>query len=510
MLRSGVLPEKLINEFVTFYKNEWVRRFDMERDSNVDTDNPIEQSSLLKRNKLFNAIFAKEEDYNNYIEVFKKRLATDKINLGRRIGYKDKDIIGIVDAALNGLGVDLNNDSVEYMSFCNKLLEARVNAQSIIIEHLSGNFNTEYDTDIKNKKAYLKLSELIALYEKDKSDSWANPTRFMSCHRQILHILGDISLNNIDTNTSINLREALKEYPSRLKQSDMNKPWQELSKTRNERLAPRTQHFIKCQFATLMNYAMNKNLGVVGNPAKGIAGKKPSSKKAHVPYSKDELQNLVFTLMKLNRSRFPEMFWIPLLLLYTGARSNEICMLRCDDIEQMKDIWVFNFFNRSEYQQKTKNGEDRRTPVHNQLIELGFLDYLNRQKLSGCDKLFSNLKLENGKWNVSFGKKFNGTFKKKFLKGYTDEQLHEKTLHSFRKCMTRWFIQQKSLVNLPNIKILQSIIGHYDEKEISFLIQFVKDADITIETYGGGYGEIREQNELLQKLDYGIDLTILK
>ena len=41
-------------------------------------------------------------------------------------------------------------------------------------------------------------------------------------------------------------------------------------------------------------------------------------------------------------------------------------------------------------------------------------------------------------------------------------------------------------MTVPNLSILQGIIGHFENAEISFFSQFVNDAALTINTYGGG------------------------
>ncbi len=196
----------------------------------------------------------------------------------------------------------------------------------------------------------------------------------------------------------------------------MAKPWKELALKNKKRLSERTQHYIKTAFSTLIKYAKEQDLGVRGNPAQGTAGEKPVNSEAHTPYTTNELQQLIYVLSTVNKFNTPELFWIPLLLLFTGARSNEICMLRCCDIVQMEEIWVINFKNSPEYHQGTKNGKNRTIPLHQKLIELGFLEYISSQKSYGNDRVFSKLRLDRGKWNVGFGKSYNRTFKRKFLK----------------------------------------------------------------------------------------------
>ena len=71
-------------------------------------------------------------------------------------------------------------------------------------------------------------------------------------------------------------------------------------------------------------------------------------------------------------------FWAPLIALYTGARLNEIMLLRTDGIHNVKGASVFHFRHRLAMGQelKGKAKHNRKVPVHPELIRLGILDYL--------------------------------------------------------------------------------------------------------------------------------------
>ena len=88
-------------------------------------------------------------------------------------------------------------------------------------------------------------------------------------------------------------------------------------------------------------------------------------------------------------------FWMPLLMLYSGARPNEIAQLHCDDVRQTENgTW---YFSLSDDEGKTlKTGSSRRrVPLHSELIKIGFLDFVEaRQKKNGPKepRIFSELK----------------------------------------------------------------------------------------------------------------------
>ncbi|MGB9117550.1 MAG: integrase, partial [Bradyrhizobium sp.] len=63
--------------------------------------------------------------------------------------------------------------------------------------------------------------------------------------------------------------------------------------------------------------------------------------------------------------------WVPWICAYTGARVNEITMLRPQDIDIESGIDVFRIRGDA-----TKTDEYRNVPIHDHLIKEDFLDYV--------------------------------------------------------------------------------------------------------------------------------------
>ena len=512
MIRAGVLTDEYIKQMVDKAIDDSMKMTEMARDGYVFKDS-VKQADSVKHNIFLDNVLSDSKKSKIYFGMSISVIGGLISDLALRRGDKIEHVTQYVDSCLKSDNIELDKSSPQYKRFCNEYLKGLIRGLEIHKQHEHGNYETDYDVELRNRRNYLTLQELIKLYEKDKGSTWVDASRNQSAHRQILHILGNIRLNEIDINSKVKLTESLKNYPKKISQKDMVTPWEELSKINKNRLAVRTQHFIKTAFSTLINYAKDNDLGIRGNPAKGIAGKKTVNENAHKAFTTSELQNLVNALAIVDRKKRPEMFWIPLLLLYTGARTNEVCMLRSSDIEQDNDskAWIIKFCNKPELNQRTKTQTDRRAPVHKQLISLGFIDYLKNQKKLGQERLFENLVGSRGKWNVYFGKDFNRTFKKKFLIGYTKEQLAEKDLHSFRKTMISWYMQKPEYAANPQaINTLQSIVGHFVHPSATNMLAFVKSAEMTTNVYGGGHGQVSKQNELIQELDYELDFSILK
>ncbi|MCE8510993.1 site-specific integrase [Ruegeria pomeroyi] len=88
-------------------------------------------------------------------------------------------------------------------------------------------------------------------------------------------------------------------------------------------------------------------------------------------------------------------FWMPLLMLYSGARPNEIAQLHCDDVRQTDaGIWYFSLSDEDGKTLKTGTSR-RRVPLHPELIQIGFLEFVEaRRKKNGAKepRIFSELK----------------------------------------------------------------------------------------------------------------------
>ncbi|WP_271410044.1 site-specific integrase [Pseudomonas sp. Q1-7] len=88
---------------------------------------------------------------------------------------------------------------------------------------------------------------------------------------------------------------------------------------------------------------------------------------------------------------FPYQFWLPLLALFTGGRLNELCQLESSDISQEAETGIWFVRIVSEGSKSLKNQYSRRfIPLHNELIRIGFLEFVQQAKSEGRLKLFSD------------------------------------------------------------------------------------------------------------------------
>ncbi|PLK22386.1 hypothetical protein C0V72_15225 [Porphyrobacter sp. TH134] len=140
---------------------------------------------------------------------------------------------------------------------------------------------------------------------------------------------------------------------------------------------------------------------------------------------------LIFNALAPHRQEAPQKFWVPALAAYTGARAEELCQLRTEDVIEVDGIKCLNLtrFDASgravkEKRFKNRNSE-RIVPVHDELLASGFMEFV--ESVARDQRLFPALK-PSSKGNFSHNlSKWFGRFMDSV--GLSDPAL---VFHSFR------------------------------------------------------------------------------
>lgn len=167
------------------------------------------------------------------------------------------------------------------------------------------------------------------------------------------------------------------------------------------------------------------------------------AKEARLPFDATALK-AIFTSpiyvegARPNRGAGEAAYWLPLLALYTGARLNEMGQLRPKDVVQevyldAEDVeqraWVIRIVEDERDALTLKNASsNRRVPIHQVLIDLGFLRLVDAARNSGQSRIFPDLKPDRygvvtGNWSKWFSAHLRKTC------GVIDPRM---TFHSFR------------------------------------------------------------------------------
>ena len=99
-------------------------------------------------------------------------------------------------------------------------------------------------------------------------------------------------------------------------------------------------------------------------------------------------------------------YWIPLLGLFSGARSSELCQLHTADIVKVEGVWAIDINEDAEGKTVKTKASRRQVPIHSELIRLGFLDYVEATRKGGHERLWPALALREGRPSHTFSKWF--------------------------------------------------------------------------------------------------------
>lgn len=141
------------------------------------------------------------------------------------------------------------------------------------------------------------------------------------------------------------------------------------------------------------------------NPTEGMALAKDKRKKVF-PFSTDQMnllfQSPLFTGCESDKApRFwhkagdvkvrDHRYWVPLIMLYSGARPAEIGQLSTSDIREVEQTWLMDITETADGEERKSLKTDssrREVPIHKELIRLGLLDYVETIRALGHTRLF--------------------------------------------------------------------------------------------------------------------------
>ena len=165
-----------------------------------------------------------------------------------------------------------------------------------------------------------------------------------------------------------------------------------------------------------------------------IENTKRIDKNPHLPYKKEQLLEMFnpkHTYFKDN----PDAFWACMIALFTGARINATITLQYKDILVKDGINCIQFRSDHKIKQLKNEASERLVPIHKQLLDLGFVDYVNKQKAKSkaedTDFIIKKCQTKSGEYNNKF-------FTRELSPFFTDIKVKTGNLdgydfHSFRK-----------------------------------------------------------------------------
>jgi integrase len=197
-----------------------------------------------------------------------------------------------------------------------------------------------------------------------------------------------------------------------------------------------------------------------------------------------------------------ELYWVPLIGVFSGLRLGEITSLYLDNIKEIsgnhrEKRWCFDIVEepeRTDKHLKTKSSR-RIVPIHDTLLKLNFIEFIEllKKKDPSRERLFQELKLSEGNYNKNVSTFFN----KRYLPSL-GLKTDKKNFHSFRHTVSD-HLKQKGVE--PHF--INELLGH-------------SSGNIDLDRYGKGYNPDIIYNKCVKKIFYetshtrGIDFISLK
>lgn len=390
---------------------------------------------------------------------------------------------------------------------------------TLFLQIRSGIYTEEQVVTLINQRLYLNLSqlnlnkvnkslpkvytlvELSQMYTKDKvlTNTWTDKT--LKAYESVFNVFSKVV--NIKKDVKSISRKELQDFKYTLslippmKPKYINYSIEELQRLNLKPLATSTAQKYLSFIVSLFKWCEEEGY-VPKSVATNLSIKNEKLKEAtRVPYSLSDLKRLFYETsiytkgFKDSLLKHPERVYIPLISMYQGMRLNEIAQLYTEDILKIDGVYCIDI-NKKTSDKRLKNESSRRIiPIHKELIELGFLDYVKKKRDKGSLRLWSNLSLGSEGYGTNF-RKWYGVFNRKFV-----TKDNTKTFHSFRHLFTN---------TLKQISLKENI----DHHAVKYLLGHSMKGDVTIEVYTHGY-KMSDLSDILNKLYYeDLDLTVLK
>ena len=483
------LTDEQIQELVQQYLKKYIEGLETRH---LDDDSPI----------------VTREDFHSYLGD----LDSYKNDIIEYLGVGDYETVEknvallLEENAIEGI----NKDSAAYVKLCRGVLRAQLHGIEIekkqmssgLIETLEDRFREEpvvssIRTSNGREKGLL-ISEVIERFADEAKTNWRDKTKDenLAILRLFKEVVGDLPIQSITRKKVGDFKQTLRKLPPNIKKNPKyrKKSISEIVRMEVPKvMSDTTVSKYLTRVGALFNYARKNGLFEGENPATGM--NPPKAKRPHearAPFSKEDLVKLFSSEDYIeDKHKEPYQYWMPILALFTGARLNELAQLELSDVKQAEDgVWVFDINEEGEKDLKAESSK-RIIPVHPFLMEkLNFLGWVEHLKSKGETRLFPQFKKKKDGYGRTASRWFNEGYRKRCGIESTDGR--KRDFHSFRGTFINQLVRQK-----VNDRMRLQVAGHSPGKDMTSV-------------YADPFPAKQLYDEVIAKLDYGIDLSHLK
>jgi integrase len=326
------------------------------------------------------------------------------------------------------------------------------------------------------------IAEKTRVSGKKKRAAWGPKTAesYELAARRFLELAGDRPLSEYKKKDAKGFKEAYLALPKTefIKKQFTGLTFTQVVTKAKQIAAKAESEGTKLPFDCVDESTINKNIGfiqalwswagrnlddVLANPFEGmkLTGQTDAVEQRD-PFTTGELQTIFdgppFTGCKSSKAWLTPgphipwdqgIYWVPLIGLFTGARSGEIIQMEVDDLVEQRGVLHFEITARRKGQKVKSKNAVRKIPVHSMLIKLGIREFAAKQRDKGT-RLFPEFpRAADGHYSTAYSPRFGRLLKRRGIK--TDKN----SFHSFRHTFEDEALDSDIPVNFVN-----SLQGH--------------------------------------------------
>jgi len=308
--------------------------------------------------------------------------------------------------------------------------------------------NDEVDELVETILISKLIDEYIEETERQKGLREKTIVEYRNVLLMLVEVIGDLPINELSQKHGRLFSSTLEKLPPRRKTDGRFK-----DKSINEIIQMEVKHPMDTRTvnkliqrcSTWLNWVIRKGYYEDRNifHGKSVPSKKGKNVITRQPFNEEQLK-LIFgknyfnrTLNSVSPCRYV-FFWVGILGLHHGTRLQETSQLHINDIYPLDKIWVIDINeNTKDKKLKTKNS-NRIIPLHQTLIDLGFLEYRKILEQNGKERLFHELTLGRDGYTKNPSKFFNDYLRELGIKSATEKY----DFHSLRHTCNNALIQK--------------------------------------------------------------------
>lgn len=343
----------------------------------------------------------------------------------------------------------LEPESPEHRTLARELLKAEAVIARKMKARVHGIFGEEYQgsaalvgpsLNLETASSSALLSEVVPAYLKHfehRAPGTIEAKR--SVLKRFVDLIGEKPLQAVTKQDAIAYRGMLGNLPTNASKKFPGVPLLDALKRAEtmpnlERLSKQTINKDLTHLQHFFSWSIKEEKYKGANPIDGLAFE-GLEYKASETFSDADIEQ-VFGSEELKKQKddrlYSSRYWLPLILLHTGARREEIANLGLTDIRQEEGVWFFDITPDEGRARRLKNkASKRKVPIHSRLVKLGLLTYVEERRTKRETLLFSKKSTSKGRATAgdSVSKWFHRLLKKVKIKG-------KKSLHGLRPTVT--------------------------------------------------------------------------